>query len=159
MLFPKYIVFHETSISHDSDELGVDCHRVLEDGFFDVRHVVMIKHSFRTQVLLGKHFKRPNQLPWGHVLDIHGKDTDDFLEEDGLCLELTGHDCFAVIVCNVLLEDVQELTEVTDLISVKHSQGVERVFLPEAWIANSQPLKEKLRLHNVLGPQIGLSGS
>lgn len=93
------------------------------------------------------------------MLDIHGKDTDDFLEEDGLCLELTGHDCFAVIVCNVLLEDVQELTKVTDLISVKHSQGVERVFLPEAWIANSQPLKEKLRLHNVLGPQIGLSGS
>jgi hypothetical protein len=40
---------------------------------------------------------------------------------------------------------------------VKHSQGVERVQLPKACIANSQVLKDKLCLNNVLSIHVRLS--
>ena len=156
-LFPEHIVLTKAPIGHDSNHRIISFEGVLEDGFFDLHKIVMVKHSLGTKVMAGSNLEGSNKLLGVHLLDVHRQDTSDLLEEDGFSLAFSRQNDIIIFIFNILVKEIKELTKIPDAIFVQHSQDVQRILFPEACVGDPEFLEKELCLSDVSSLKVGIS--
>lgn len=150
---PKLVILPGSLISETPNQAAVLLLRKQQNATLNPQVQVVNEKPVRAQISLHKHLHHSQQglaVKTGHM---HGQYSCDTFEKFRFAL-LEERDWLAIVVQNICVEEVHELSELVRLILVKDSQDLLRGLVPKLSVVDHQLPQDHSRLERVLVAQV-----